>query len=418
MTTKCPFLIVAVSCCLFAEINHSFAQTWTMTTAPITNWAAIASSADGSHLVAVAGVPDGGVLPGLVGPGTGIGQVYTSTNSGAMWAATRAPTDAWTSVASSADGSKLVAVTVNGGIYTSTNYGADWLAAGVPVANWYSVASSAAGAQLVAVSGDEFPVGPIYASTNSGLTWMLLEGHSDSIASSADGSKLVAAAWDEGAKTQASTNSGMTWQVSNDSFGVGWYALASSADATRIVAAALWTEYGNAGGGVFTTTNLGSTWTRTSTPISNWGAVACSADGTKLAAAVGGLFGSRENPGPIYTSIDSGATWTSNSVPIANWSSIASSSDGSKLVAVVYGGGIWVSQTLPAPRLNITVSNGNLLLSWIVPSMDFALQQNSNLTTATWTDVTNRSVLNLTNLENQVIVATPAAGGRSFRLKH
>lgn len=44
----------------------AIAQTWTQTSAPLTNWTAVASSADGSRLVAaIAG-----------------GQIYTSTNSG------------------------------------------------------------------------------------------------------------------------------------------------------------------------------------------------------------------------------------------------------------------------------------------------------------------------------------------------
>jgi hypothetical protein len=49
---------------------------------------------------------------------TNNGQVYASTNFGLHWALTSAPTANWTYVASSADGSKLVAVVYGGPIYT------------------------------------------------------------------------------------------------------------------------------------------------------------------------------------------------------------------------------------------------------------------------------------------------------------
>ena len=58
-------------------------------------WRSVASSADGTRLVAVA---------------TG-GQIYTSTDSGTNWTA-RESNRYWWSVASSADGTKLVAVVI------------------------------------------------------------------------------------------------------------------------------------------------------------------------------------------------------------------------------------------------------------------------------------------------------------------
>src|SRR5262245_46707196 len=72
---------------------------------------------------------------------------------------------------------------------------------------------------------------------------------------------------------------------------------------------------------------LGQVWTETSAPTTNWAALACSADGGKLVAAVDG--------GGIYVSQDFGATWTQTGAPITNWSSLASSADGTKLFASV-----------------------------------------------------------------------------------
>ena len=68
------------------------------------------------------------------------------------------------------------------------------------------------------------------------------------------------------------------------------------------------------------------------------------------------------------------------------------------------------------PRLNLAPSNGSLALSWLVPSANFILQQNDDLTTSNWVTVTDPPVLNLTNLYNQVVLAPTNSSG-FFRLK-
>ena len=79
-------------------------------------------------------------------------------------------------------------------------------------------------------------------------------------------------------------------------------------------------------------------------------------------------------------------------------------------------GNLYSSQTIPTPELNVTSSNGNLNLAWIVPSTDFVLQQNPDLTTANWTDVPDAPTLDLIHLQNQVIL--PSSGSNGFyRLK-
>src|SRR6266446_7000870 len=82
------------------------AQTWMPTSAPSNVWSAVACSADGTHLVAA------------TGSSTYNGQIYTSTNGGTNWSLTAAPTLHWVSVASSADGHKLLAAAYANGIYT------------------------------------------------------------------------------------------------------------------------------------------------------------------------------------------------------------------------------------------------------------------------------------------------------------
>jgi hypothetical protein len=84
-------------------------------------------------------------------------------------------------------------------------------------------------------------------------------------------------------------------------------------------------------------------WTRTTAPSTNWGPIACSADGFKVVAAVGV---SRQYPigaGPIYTSSDRGDNWTPTSAPIEAWISLASSADGATLLACPESGSPYVS---------------------------------------------------------------------------
>src|SRR5581483_11214596 len=96
------------------------------------NWYGIASSSDGTRLVAVVNG----------------GQIYTSTDSGATWTA-RESNRGWRGVASSSDGSKLVAAVQGGQIYTSTDSGVSWTARD-SARSWITVASLADGKRLVA----------------------------------------------------------------------------------------------------------------------------------------------------------------------------------------------------------------------------------------------------------------------------
>jgi hypothetical protein len=98
-------------------------------------------------------------------------------------------------------------------------------------------------------------------------------------------------------------------------------------------------------------------------------------------------------------------------VPFLDWNAVALSADGDKLVASVgypSTGPIYISQTTPVPVLNLSAPDN--VISWIIPSLDFTLQQSPDL--LNWTDVTNLPVLNLTTLQNQVTL--PASDGNSF----
>ena len=287
------------------------------TSAANRGWQSVASSADGLKLVAA----------DYLGPASAGGQIYTSTDGGAAWAP-RGNNHFWFAVASSADGVKLVAVDsvgtnfTGGQIYTSSDSGVTWVAR-ENNRFWGGVASSTDGVKLVAIDyfGASFTGGKIYTSTDSGVTWTARQSdrYWNAVASSADGVKLVAAA--DSGQIYTSTDSGVTWTARATSS--AWQSLASSADGVNLVAAVR-------GGQLFTSTNSGVAWTARETNR-YWYCVASSANGTNLAAV--DYLGPTFSGGRIYTSSDAGVTWTPRASN-RRWTSVASSANGTRLVAV------------------------------------------------------------------------------------
>jgi uncharacterized repeat protein (TIGR03803 family) len=78
--------------------------------------------------------------------------------------------------------------------------------------------------------------------------------------------------------------------------------------------------------------------------------------------------------------------------------------------------------SVPTPMLSIELVGGldgfprQLILSWPSWASDLLLQQNSDLTTSTWSAVTNSPVV--TDLLNQVVLAPPSSGNTFYRLTH
>lgn len=260
------------------------------------------------------------------------------------WIQTSAPTNlSWNSIASSSDGTKLAAAASPGGIFTSTNSGTTWIQTSAPnTENGGNevVASSGDGTKLVASA---YYVG-IFTSANTGMTWTQTTAPVAnwwSVASSSDGTKL-AAANDSGGGVlgingygggiYTSTNSGASW-TQTTSGGVT-FSVASSCDGSTLIAGV--NLYGSLGY-LDISTNSGNAWTESGIPNAADGcAVAVSGDGTKLIAAALGSG--------IYISTNSGTSWTHTSAPTNQaWLSVASSSDGTKLVAGSFNGEIFAS---------------------------------------------------------------------------
>ncbi|MCA3174431.1 MAG: hypothetical protein ING36_02680 [Burkholderiales bacterium] len=263
------------------------------------NWRSVASSADGQRLVAVNG-----------------DQIYTSSDAGETWTARESGRN-WWSVASSADGQRLVAVESGGQIYISSNAGVTWTAR-ESTRNWTSVASSADGQRLVAVVNG----GQIYTSSDAGVSWTARESARIwwSVASSADGQRLVAVA--DGGQIYTSSDAGVSWTAREAAR--NWRSVASSADGQRLVAVVN-------GGQIWTSSDAGVTWAARES-ARGWLSVASSADGQRLVAVV---FN-----GQIYTSSNAGVSWTAGA-SARSWTSVASSADGQRLVAGVWGGRIY-----------------------------------------------------------------------------
>jgi hypothetical protein len=153
-------------------------------------------------LILVKAKPSHPIVAAVVG--LFISQVQVSP---ASWQHTSAPSESWTSVASSADGTRLVAAigeqgfTFSGSLLLSADSGATWAEAltNAPVRVWSSAATSADGSQLAMGTGGVFSsqiVGLVYTSTDSGLTWSTSDSPVEywaALAMSADGGRVVAA---------------------------------------------------------------------------------------------------------------------------------------------------------------------------------------------------------------------------------
>jgi hypothetical protein len=387
------------------------AQTWTAGSPSEGFPVALAISADGIKVAAV-------MWPGGYSSSFWLPSLCLSTNAGATWAPVNAPGLSWTSVASSADGIRLVAAAAAysynsslnsaGGIFTSLDSGATWTPTSAPTnVTWSSVASSADGSKLVAVSQSNGGYrGSIYTSQDSGTTWLQTSAPSNQwniVACSGDGTKAFAVPGGRDV-IYRSLDSGATWAQttlpSND-----WSALAVSAAGDRLGVAAFTPPLGDAR--IYLSGDTGATWTSADLRTNHWEALASSADGTKLAAAA---------DEQIYLSTNSGATWTPSSAPTnIDWRSVASSADGS----IVVGGAVFSSSSSipfctvgtlstaslssfpPAPSCSIDMSGAFPVLSWLVPSTPFVVQQKSDLS-MNWIDSIASPTLNPKNLHDEV----------------
>ncbi|MBL9172129.1 MAG: hypothetical protein JNL10_01220 [Verrucomicrobiales bacterium] len=291
--------LVASACCpgpIFTSADAGV--TWNATTAPLGVWTSVASSTDGQALLAL---NRGGNLPLAAGiffsakaGATWTGPIaapvpvewgaVASSSDGRALAAVGRAVGRWNSVAT----------------LLSTNAGVSWrFTQGVlPTTNlWRRLTVSGDGNRWI-INGVDLTAGPnfngvaLYRSDDSGTTWHRspISGSGvTAIAASANGEKLVAT--DAAAGIFTSADGGTSWVKRNTPANPGWAAVATSADGSRLLAASSAPR-----GQIYVSTDSGATWRADYDPPAvefpvrqeggiGWRALASSADGLLLVGA-------------------------------------------------------------------------------------------------------------------------------------
>jgi hypothetical protein len=221
------------------------------------------------------------------------------------------PSGNYHDVAASRDGIRMYAVG-NGfsGVQASSDSGQSWAQVGTLSPNCQSVACSANGKIVYAVT----TTGAIWMSTNSGAVWLSVSGSATTISCTADGSIAFTGniacsgngtylATFTSSSISVSTNGGASFSVNVSPPSGTLTCLAVSGDCTRLVA-------GVSNGLLYGSANLGATWTSITTTNQFWSGAWMSQDGSKFAATVinnggttGGLYDYVVNavPGTIST---------------------------------------------------------------------------------------------------------------------
>ena len=260
-------------------VSTNSGAAWTATGVPVSDmrgnesgwpFSSLACSADGAQILCV-----------------NTTLLYRSTNFGAVWSSNTTPV-VFSGLAASADALKLAAIGVDGNLYASTNSGAAWSQTGAPNGNWIALASSADGSVVMASQEYEPHITAqyfyVYGTTNGGAQWeQLLATYSDvgtSAAISADGAKMYAG----GEEFFESLTGGSGWTT------VGGYppysagSVACSASGAEIAITGAFTHIERI------SPDYGTNWftANTAAPGNYLGNAYCTADGAKLALAGGG----------------------------------------------------------------------------------------------------------------------------------
>lgn len=334
-------LIILVSIISLCRVIYvATATTWTDRTASGSHfWTGIACSSDCSKILAADNYDTDSYL-------------YRSTDGGITWNTVTNGGSAfqkrWKHVASSADGSVLLASELTGDLWYSTDSGANWTdASTLGSGSWTGLAMSSDGATMVAISNGGGKVG-FWKSTNSGSSWTDTSGLDlltpNAIACSSDCSKIAVAMF--GDYIYTSSNTGDTWTARTGSPSGFWTSIASSSDGTKLAATLSFA------GDLYTSSDSGVNWTDQTDAGTGggglWQSVAMSSDGTKLIAV------STVN---VRSSTNSGANWTTETGPgTATWKKAASSSDGAYWVIGGTSTDIWTAGTPPVSAPSVTTS--------------------------------------------------------------
>ena len=269
------------------------------------------------------------------------GYVWTSSDYGVDWTErTILPYGSWNSIASSANGSRIMATRYNtGSVYISDDYGSTWSVSNTGGTKLYDIDSSADGSFLVTVDRD----GYLYTSDTYGVNWTehVSLGTRSWVAAeiSANGQHIIG--FGSLSLTAISHDYGVTWDNVTGLPNPYWKNAAMSDDGSVIMVG----EDHSVSGRVYLSQDYGNTWVLQSaagSPLPTkipYGSmsVAVSGDGNILAVA-------KYNIGNVYTSDNLGATWTQQPSDSGDWRwiRVALNNDGSRIVSPWTNGGyIW-----------------------------------------------------------------------------
>jgi hypothetical protein len=268
--------------------------------------------------------------------GNGQGQVFHSTNDG----------DTWTEVTNNLhnhaiyigclayDGIHLLAVDFDGGgIFLSTDKGTSWTAINNGLTDpWIENAI---------ISGTNFYAGSTYGeafvSTNYGTSWSRIGSafcNSRVLSVAVSGSYLIASTQSNG--VFRSVIGDTIWTAINSGLPSGALVTNLAVSGSNLFAAV----YGS-GGGVFLSTDNGTTWTLPSTALTSDGAYSLTTYLTKDGSGTTNLFaGTMDNKG-IFLSTDNGTSWQSVGLAIQFNGPEEITAGNGKLFALTVGEQIW-----------------------------------------------------------------------------
>ena len=379
---------------------------WTANTVPSNYWSAVYSSPDGARLLALAN--GGGGAEGESAYTSTNSSAYVSTNAGATWSPLEINPGPYTNnlVCSEFFSLTVISSNLSTHLFTTNLFGTNLINLGVLVSGNREAVTNEVACELtgttnltsrgdIAVSGllglnaaGVALFGPALLNTNLLGSKLFGTGFSTPSMNLTNVAACSLTFTSDHTGMLATTNliqvlvtnlSGLSVILSNSLnlqivraiVPQSWSAIAASADGGQWVAAVN-------GGWIYTSTNAGVTWTNNagwvristnsgviwtsnlvSSPNLNWTALACSADGSKLVAAVanGGIF-TAVNSGAVWVSNSlpwqiqdgeiatttntlwqsQGMVWVSNNIPSQVWSAVSSSPDGYTLVALARSG--------------------------------------------------------------------------------
>lgn len=228
--------IVTTLSLLAAPVSAAEGYYWReLSTSPVAYWSGVASSADGSQVIAVQRSSAGGGL-------------YRSTDGGNTWTPNAAlGSRNWSGVVMSADGSTVAATACGGNIYVSQDGGITWTPQAT-TQNWAQIAISDDGTVVAATRtqncSQSIPAtsgSTVYISADSGATWTATSRtRTSGIAVSPDGSKIITSDSTSNSTTPSypnySTDGGLTWTASTSGYTNLWASFAFAGDNTTIYA--------------------------------------------------------------------------------------------------------------------------------------------------------------------------------------